>query len=85
MKRKLLKTFYGDYNHTDKMAKIYLVKHTHDEQKDYYEVDFYTFHFSMDTKIKNLVETRQMITDGVIHSERYAEDAAINWVEGVIE
>ena len=23
----------------------------------------------------------EMITDGVIHSERYAEDAAENWVE----
>ena len=41
------------------------------------KVDFYTD--------KKVVETRQMITDGVIHSERYAEDAAINWVEGVIE
>ena len=77
MKRKQLKTFYGDYNYTDRMARIYLVKHIYDEQKDYYEVDFYTD--------KKVVETRQMITDGVIHSERYAEDAAINWVEGVIE
>jgi|TARA_E500000318_G_scaffold34499_1_gene33808 hypothetical protein len=27
-----------------------------------------------------LVETRKMETDGVLHSERYAEDCAENWV-----
>jgi len=27
-----------------------------------------------------LVESRKMETDGVLHSERYAEDCAENWV-----
>ena len=27
-----------------------------------------------------LLETRKMETDGVLHSERYAEDCAENWV-----
>jgi len=30
---------------------------------------------------EKLIESVEMITDGVIHSERYAEDAAENWVE----
>jgi len=33
---------------------------------------------------KRIKETRQMITNGVAHSERYAEDAAENWCLGYI-
>ena len=34
---------------------------------------------------KNLIETRQMLTEGVAHSESYAEDAAENWCLGYIQ
>ena len=44
--------------------------------QDHYEVDFYEGGV--------LKESRQMITNGVAHSERYAEDAAENWCLGYI-
>lgn len=31
-----------------------------------------------------LIECRPMISNGVVHSERYAEDAAENWCLGII-
>ena len=36
-------------------------------------------------KNDKVVETRKMISDGVVHSESYAEDAAENWCLGVME
>ena len=44
------------------------------ENNEYYVVDFYE-----DDK---LVESRIMETDGVYHSESYAESAAENWCLG---
>ncbi len=69
MKRILFHEHWGSDDLKDRKAKIYLVK-------DYFEVEFY--------KLNKLVETRKMITDGVIHSESYAESAAENWCIGVI-
>ena len=34
---------------------------------------------------EKLIESVEMITNGVIHSERYAEDAAENWVESLYQ
>ena len=47
------------------------------ENNEYYVVDFYE-----DDK---LVESRIMETDGVYHSESYAESAAENWCLGYME
>lgn len=42
----------------------------------YWEVEFWDNN--------KLIENRPMVTDGVVHSERYAEDAAENWCLGYI-
>ncbi len=68
MSRKLIHEHWGD----NRNAKIYHVE----DIMDFFEVDFY--------EDEQLKETRQMITNGVAHSERYAEDAAENWCLGYI-
>jgi hypothetical protein len=68
MKRTLLHEQWGD----GRNAKIYIVNNT----EVHYEVEFY--------ESERIKETRQMITNGVAHSERYAEDAAENWCLGYI-
>ena len=85
-RRTHLHTFYGTDTYANRESKVYL-SYTVDKEsgetsvtKNHYEVDF----------IENdeVKETREMITkepDVVIHSEQYAEDAAENWVLGVIE
>ena len=65
-----LHEFWGELS-LERKAKVYHVK------EGYYEVDFY--------KNDKVVETRKMISDGVVHSESYAEDAAENWCLGVME
>ena len=72
MSRKLIHEHWGD----NRNAKIYYKKEYRDGVPSVYEVDFY--------EGENLKETRQMITNGVAHSERYAEDAAENWCLGYI-
>ena len=71
MKRKLRSEFWGDEKNPDRKAEIY-----HNQIYDHFEVDFYNK--------DELKETRDMKTDGVIHSLRYAEDAAENWCLGYI-
>ena len=71
MGRKLIHEHWGDSDN-NRSAKIY-----HEEDiMDFFEVDFY--------EDEQLKESRQMITNGVAHSERYAEDAAENWCLGYI-
>tara|TARA_B100000780_G_scaffold194920_1_gene137509 strand:+ start:67 stop:279 length:213 start_codon:yes stop_codon:yes gene_type:complete len=69
MKKVLLHESWGEVERT---AKVYIV---HDI-KDHYVVEFY--------QSEILRETRKMITNGVSHNERYAEDAAENWCLGYI-
>tara|TARA_R100001369_G_scaffold42429_1_gene68640 strand:+ start:612 stop:824 length:213 start_codon:yes stop_codon:yes gene_type:complete len=69
MKKVLLHENWGEVQRT---AKVYLVHDT----EDHYEVEFY--------QSEILRETRKMITNGVSHNERYAEDAAENWCLGYI-
>ena len=71
MGRKLIHEHWGDSDN-NRSAKIYHVE----DIMDFFEVDFY--------EDEQLKETRQMITNGVAHSERYAEDAAENWCLGYI-
>ena len=63
---------HWDWGNNDRHAKIFYVM----DIQDHYEVDFYEGGV--------LKESRQMITDGEPHSERYAEDAAENWCLGYI-
>lgn len=72
--RKEISRFWGDQAYPYREAIIYLQETS--EDKEHYEVEFWDK--------KKLVENRKMITDGVAHSERYAEDAAENWCMGYI-
>lgn len=67
--RKEISRFWGDQAYPNREAIIYL-------QEEHYEVEFWDK--------KKLVENRKMITNGVAHSEHYAEDAAENWCLGYI-
>ena len=71
MGRKLIHEHWGDSDN-NRSAKIYHVE----DIMDFFEVDFY--------EDEQLKESRQMITNGVAHSERFAEDAAENWCLGYI-
>ena len=71
MGRKLIHEHWGDSDN-NRSAKVYHVE----DIMDFFEVDFY--------EDEQLKESRQMITNGVAHSERYAEDAAENWCLGYI-
>ncbi len=68
---KEISTHWGTDEYTDRESIIY-----HDTKKEVYVVEFW--------QDKNLVESRDMIEDGVKRSMRYAEDAAENWVLGYI-
>jgi len=63
---------WGGPEYPDRRAEI-----LHDTDKDCYTVNFYK-----KRTIEDLVEERDMVTDGVAHSMRYAEDAAENWCLG---
>jgi len=67
--RQQLHIHYGSDVYPHRKAVVFLNK-----EKDCFEVEFWNK--------KQLQETREMITDGVAHSERYAEDAAENWCLG---
>ena len=71
MGRKLIHEHWGDSDN-NRSAKIYHVE----DIMDFFEVDFY--------EDEQLKESRQMITNGVAHSERYAEAAAEHWGLGYI-
>ena len=75
MGRTLLHEHWGDSDN-NRSAKVYHVEEFRDGIPSVYEVDFYEGGI--------LKESRQMITDGVPHSERYAEDAAENWCLGYV-
>ena len=72
MSRILIHEHWGE----NRNAKIFYKEEFRDGVPSVYEVDFY--------EDKQLRETRQMVTDGIPHSERYAEDAAENWCLGYI-
>ena len=57
------------FSKDNRRAEVYFVK-----TMEYFEVEMY--------EDEKLVDTVVMMTDGVIHCERYAEDAAENWVHG---
>ena len=67
---------HWDWGNNDRHAKAYYKEEFRDGVPSIYEVDFYEGGI--------LKESRQMITDGVPHNERYAEDAAENWCLGYI-
>ena len=69
--RKELSRHWGDEENPKREAVIF-----HNYKKDIFEVEFWDK--------GNLIENRAMVTDGVGHSERYAEDAAENWCLGYI-
>ena len=67
---------HWDWGNNDRHAKVYYKEEFRDGVPSIYEVDFYEGGI--------LKESRQMITDGVPHSERYAENSAENWCLGYI-
>jgi len=62
---------WGSDEYSNRSAEV-----VYDGNKEIYIVNFYDK--------KRLVEARKMVTEGVAHSERYAEDAAENWCLGYI-
>ncbi len=61
--------YWGGETYPYRAANVY-----YDKEKEVYEVDFISK--------GEVIEVRQMVTDGVAHSESYAEDAAENWCLG---
>lgn len=70
--RKEISRYWGDETYPNREAIIY-----YNNDMELFEVEFWDK--------KNLIETRQMLTEGVAHSESYAEDAAENWCLGYIQ
>jgi|SaaInl6LU_22_DNA_1037377.scaffolds.fasta_scaffold272119_1 hypothetical protein len=70
--RKEISRYWGDETYPHREAIIY-----YNNDMELFEVEFWDK--------KNLVETRQMLTEGVAHSEPYAESAAENWCLGYIQ
>ena len=56
------------FSRDNRRAEVYF-----DKTMEYFEVEMY--------ENGKLIQTVPMMTNGVIHSERYAEDAAENWVD----
>ena len=71
MRIQLSKHFSSADIYPNREAVIY-----HNADKKIFEVEFW--------EKDQLIENREMVTDGVAHSERYAEDAAENWCLGYI-
>jgi hypothetical protein len=69
--RKEIGRHWGDETYPHREAIIYF-----NVDEAYWEVEFWDK--------KQLIETRPMVTDGVAHSEVYAENAAENWCLGYI-
>lgn len=69
--RKELSRHWGNEANPKREAVIY-----HNYRKDIFEVEFWNE--------GKLIENRAMVTDGVAHSESYADDAAENWCLGYI-
>ena len=62
--------FWGSDEYQDRRAEV-------EFNKDRYTVHMY--------KNNKLVESRLMVSKGVVHSETYAENAAENFVMGIIQ
>ena len=75
--RKEISRYWGDENFPDREAIIFF-----NVDDACWEVEFWDK--KQDMHQKQLIENRQMTTDGVAHSERYAENAAENWCLGII-
>ena len=56
------------FSRDNRRAEVYF-----DKTMEHFEVEMY--------ENGKLIQTVPMMTNGVIHSERYAEDAAENWVD----
>ena len=69
--RKELSRHWGNEANPKREAVIY-----HNYRKGIFEVEFWNE--------GKLIENRAMVTDGVAHSESYADDAAENWCLGYI-
>lgn len=69
--RKELSRYWGNETYPYREAVVY-----YNDEKEIFDVEFWDK--------KKLVETREMVTEGVAHSESYAEDAAENWCLGYI-
>lgn len=70
--RKELNRYWGNETYPHREAVVY-----YNDEKEIFEVEFWDK--------KKLVETREMVTEGTAHSERYAEDCAENWCFGYIQ
>lgn len=62
--------FWGSNNYSTREARVYK------NIPGPFEVEFWDNN--------KLIESREMKTKGIEHSERYAEDAAENWCMGII-
>jgi hypothetical protein len=69
---KKISEHWGGPEYPGRRAEIY-----HDTDKN-----CFTVHFYKKRTVEDLVEERDMVTDGVVHSSSYAEDAAENWCLG---
>ena len=69
--RKEISRYWGDENFPDREAIVFF-----NVDDACWEVEFWDK--------KQLIETRPMVTEGIAHSERYAENAAENWCLGII-
>lgn len=69
--RKQLSKHWGSESYPHREAVIYL-----NYKEDIFEVEFW--------EKGKLIENRKMVSDGVAHSESYADDAAENWCLGYI-
>ena len=70
--RKELSRYWGNETYPYREAVVF-----YNDEKEIFDVEFWDK--------KKLVETREMVTEGVAHSESYAEDAAENWCMGYIQ
>ena len=70
--RKELSRYWGNETYPHREAVVF-----YNDKKEIFDVEFWDK--------KKLVETREMVTEGVAHSESYAEDAAENWCFGYIQ
>ena len=60
------------FSRDNRRAEVYF-----DKTMEYFEVEMY--------ENGKLIQTVPMMTNGVIHNERYAEDAAENWVDVIYQ
>jgi len=72
---KLLSEYWGGPEYPGRRAEVF-----HDTDRGCYVVNFY-----QEKTTEELVASREMITNGTAHRERYAEDAAENYCLGYMQ